>query len=257
MAVMVGVTRGREGAGQDLAPAWKDRRRRKEPADAHMGAPGRRLPRHVHAAGGRDHRERRAAAHGRRPAHLVLVPAMGDRQLRGGPGGAADGTGLGRRPARPPAGLPWPGRVRGRVAGQRRWPRSPACSSRPARAGRRAVPPCSPPPSPCSTPPTRAGPGAPRSGIGRGGRRLGRGRPGSGRPDHRDLVLAVDLLRQPAGQRGRDRPHHGRFRDRPQAGPGPVRPGGRARLHGRRRGHHASAWSGRRAWAGRRLRPSA
>ncbi len=158
---------------------------------------------HVHAADRRHDRERRAARHGDRPEDVLRVAAVGGRRLRAGAGRAGAGDGLDRRPRRPPAGLRRRARpVRRGVARLRHRAELRACSSPPA--------PCraSAPPAMFAT--TFALLNSSYSGRDRGtayglwgavaGASAAVG-PIIGGLLTEGRVLAVDLLREPAGQR--------------------------------------------------------
>ena len=81
--------------------------------------------------------------------------------------------------------------------------------------------------------------------------------PAAGRAAYRGALLAVDLLRQPAGQRGGGDSLPGRVRGRPALRPRPGSTWPACWRSPRAPRPRRSGWSARPAWAGRPARPSA
>ncbi|MEY9932763.1 hypothetical protein ABH926_007414 [Catenulispora sp. GP43] len=237
----------------DTATCWDRRGDQPTPSrprggpHAQVAAARRGLPGDVHALGGRHHRHRRPARHGPEPGHHVRRPAVGHGRLRPGPGRAPAGRRLTRRPRRtPPALRRRPRGLRRRLAGLRPGRQPRRAHRLPRRAGRRRRGDAGHHRGADQPSVLRARPGHGLRRLGRGQRRRGRDRADPGRAAHPAPGLALDLLRQPADQRGggRDDPAlRGRVPCQAPAGPGPAGP---ADLHRRGRTGDVRADQGQR-----------
>ena len=226
-------THGANGAGRRSIRIRVGGLQRQQVVDA-----GRGMPRHVHAAARRHHRQRGPAGHPAGPEVRLRRPPVGRRRLRVDPGRAAAGRGQPGRSVRPPAAVP--GRtlhLHRRLAAVRIGHLDAHAAVVPCAAGhrrRRHVRRLTGP----------AGRRVPRQGswyglrhLGRGDRAGGRDRPAARRGADLGGVLALDLLCQRTHRpdRGDD---HDRARGRIE---GQRRPASRCsrlrRLHARPRRH--------------------